>query len=112
MDANESPAQVVFCVTCLKREPQLITAMLANCCLWWPLRLFWKLVIVTFGDDIQLHTNMQSLFRVAIDIGCVILVSGGEEGIHQAKSKEESALDKPSWMPKLPVVDAENLGCR
>ena len=42
---------VVFCVTCMRRDAQLIAAMTVNVSLWWSLRKYWRLVIVTFTKD-------------------------------------------------------------
>ena len=92
---------VVFCTTALKRDDQVLTAMLINCCLWWHLRSFWKLVIVTFGDDNILQAHLRQALSVCIEVGCVILCSGGSKGLDVAKSTTEH-LDMPSWMPRLP----------
>ena len=51
--------RLVFCVTCLKREEQLVTAMVLNVSLWWSLRNYWRLVIVTFADDEDLQCELQ-----------------------------------------------------
>ena len=32
--------RLVFCVTCLRREVQLVTAMVLNVSLWWSLRKY------------------------------------------------------------------------
>ena len=48
---DEDDVRVIFCVTCMKREPQLMASMAMNVCLWWSLRKYWRLVIVRFCND-------------------------------------------------------------
>jgi len=93
-------AVVVFAVTCLKRDQQLLTAMLVNCCLWWPLRKYWRLVIVTFDDDTVVQRNLALLLQLPLDTGNVTLASGGQMGRTMALTRDD--IDQPVWMPKLP----------
>lgn len=93
-------ATVVFCVTCLRRPLQLLAAMAVNCCLWWPMRKHWKLVITTFGDDADIITNLCELLDLPCRTGNVLITSGGDFGLDA--TRQGRALDKPSWMPNLP----------
>lgn len=90
---------VVFCVPCLLRDQQLVTAMAVNVALWWPLRRNWRLVIVTFGRDDHLVATLTSLLELPIDMGVVIIASGGSLGVHRATV---GTADVPPWMPNLP----------
>ena len=92
--------RVIFCVTCMKREPQLIPAMALNVCLWWSLRKYWRLVIVTFREDDMLQRDLCELLAVPIASGNVVLASGGTAGEHIARL--ELPTDRPHWMPRLP----------
>jgi hypothetical protein len=91
--------RLVFCVTCLRREVQLVTAMVLNVSLWWSLRKYWRLVIVTFADDKDLQCELQRLMELPIETGNVVLCSGGECGKQLAADK--MATDRPDWMPRL-----------
>ena len=91
---------IVFCVTCLERADQLMCAMLVNVCLWWSLRKYWRLVIVTFADDEDLQEELGKSLRLAIETGNVVLASGGKAGV--AKSQCGHPTDRPSWMPAAP----------
>ena len=91
--------RLVFCVTCLKREEQLVTAMVLNVSLWWSLRKYWRLVIVTFADDKDLQCELQRLMTLPIETGNVVLCSGGECGKQLAADR--MATDRPDFMPRL-----------
>ena len=91
--------RLVFCVTCLRREIQLVTAMVLNVSLWWSLRKYWRLVIVTFADDNDVQCELQDLLKLPIETGNVVLCSGGDCGKQLAKKK--MATDRPDWMPRL-----------
>ena len=96
---------IVFCVTCLRREQQLLTAMMLNLALWWSLRKYWRLVIVTFAEDKDVHRDLQRLMRLPIETGNVVLCSGGECGKHLAANKMET--DRPDWMPRVSTDDSD-----
>ena len=68
---------ITFCVTCLRREVQLVTAMMVNVSLLWSLRKYWRLVIVTFAEDFAVQRQLQQLMRLPIETGNVVLCSGG-----------------------------------
>ena len=92
--------RIIFCVTCFKREDQLVAAMMVNVSLWWSLRKYWRLVIVTFADDWQVQRQLQKLMKLPIDTGNVVLASGGDTGQHLARSL--SVTDRPVFMPQQP----------
>ena len=48
---------ITFCVTCMRREDQLVTAMMVNVSLWWSLRKYWRLVIMTFAEDFEVQKS-------------------------------------------------------
>ena len=100
---------VVFCTHCLKRDKQLMVAAAVNCCLWWPLRKYWRLVIVTFGDDVETMERLQQMLAIAIECGNVVLASGGEHARFTIARGE--GYDKPVWMPTKPLAmgDEENI---
>ena len=79
---------IVFCVTCLRREEQLLTAMMLNLSLWWSLRKYWRLVIVTFAEDKDVQRQLQQLMKLPIEAGNVVLCSGGESGLQLAARKK------------------------
>ena len=95
---------IIFCVTCMKRDDQLLTAMMLNVSLWWPLRKYWRLVIVTFADDEKVQRELQLLMKLPIETGNVVLCSGGVSGQHHAA--ENPNTDKPDWMPQQPTDDS------
>ena len=102
--------RLVFCVTCLRREIQLVTAMVLNVSLWWSLRKYWRLVIVTFADDNVLQCELQELLKLPIETGNVVLCSGGDCGKQLAAKK--MATDRPDWMPRLSTdVPAGGIVC-
>ena len=101
-DAND--LCLVFCVTCLRREEQLLTAMMLNLSLWWSLRKYWRLVIVTFAEDKKVQQVMQKLMRLPIETGNVVLCSGGESGQQLAAGKIET--HRPDWMPRESTDDS------
>ena len=102
--------RVVFCVTCLKRDVQLVTAMVLNVSLWWSMRNYWRLVIVTFADDEDLQCELQRLMKLPIETGNVVLCSGGKCGKQLAADK--LATDRPDWMPRLSTdVSAGGIVC-
>ena len=93
--------RIIFCVTCFKREDQLVAAMMVNISLWWSLRKYWRLVIVTFADDWQVQRQLQRLMKLPTDTGNVVLASGGDTGQHLARSM--SVTDRPFFMPQQPL---------
>ena len=95
---------IVFCVTCLRREKQLLTAMMLNLSLWWSLRKYWRMVIVTFAEDKDVQRDLQRLMRLPIETGNVVLCSGGECGKQLAANKMET--DRPDWMPRVSTDDS------
>jgi hypothetical protein len=102
--------RVVFCVTCLKRDDQLVTAMVLNVSLWWSMRNYWRLVIVTFADDEDLQCELQRLMKLPIETGNVVLCSGGKCGKQLAADK--LATDRPDWMPRQSTdVSAGGIVC-
>ena len=92
--------RVTLCVTCMRRELQLMAAMAINVCLWWSLRKYWRLVIVTFCEDQDLQTNLAELLAVPIASGNVVLASGGTAGEYISRSP--GPTDRPTWMPRMP----------
>ena len=92
--------RVILCVTCMSREPQLMAAMAINVCLWWSLRKYWRLVIVTFFEDYELQRDLAELLAVPIESGHVVLASGGTAGEYISRSGRPT--DRPGWMPRLP----------
>ena len=102
--------RLVFCVTCLRREIQLVTAMVLNVSLWWCLRKYWRLVIVTFADDNVLQCELQELLKLPIASGNVVLCSGGDCGKQLVANK--MGTDRPDWMPRKPTdVPAGGIVC-
>lgn len=99
-DSLKNDDVIVFATHCLNRNVQLVTAMAVNVCLWWPLRRHWRLVITTFGADTELVMQLREMLSLAIDIGVVVLTSGGDFGVHCSSTRQETA--KPAWMPRLP----------
>ena len=94
---------MIFCVTCLGREDQLLTATLVNCPLWWTMRAHWRLVIVTFGEDERAVRMLRDLAAPAIASGNLVLASGGKAGVARAMSGAVVApRDMPHWMPEKP----------
>jgi hypothetical protein len=91
---------IVFCVTCLKRADQLMCAMLVNVSLWWSLRKYWRLVIVTFAEDEELQGQLQKSLRLPIETGNVVLASAGKAGL--TLSQCGKSTDRPLWMPAAP----------
>ena len=104
---DENNVRVIFCVTCLKREQQLMAAMAMNVCLWWTLRKYWRLVIVTFCNDATLQADLQKLLKVPIESGNVVLASGGTAG--EQISQPGKPTDRPGWMPRLPGEKKEKV---
>ena len=91
---------VVFCVTCMRRDAQLIAAMTVNVSLWWSLRKYWRLVIVTFTKDEDVQEMLQKHLKLAIESGNVVLASGGETGHLLAVGGNLTC--RPTWMPEMP----------
>ena len=89
---------IVFCVTCMRREDQLLTAMMLNLSLWWSLRRYWRLVILTFSEDEDVQRELQRLMKLPIETGNVVLCSGGESGRQLAAQKKDrqTRLDAPA----------------
>ena len=50
-DLVPDDVRVIFCVSCFRRDMQLLAAMAINCAVWWSLRRHWRLAICTFGED-------------------------------------------------------------
>ena len=92
---------VVFCVTCMKRDAQLIAAMTVNVSLWWCLRKYWRLVIVTFTNDDDVQEKLQEHLKLAIESGNVVLASGGEAG--RLLAVGGNLTHRPEWMPETPL---------
>ena len=67
--------------------------MMLNLSLWWSLRKYWRLVIVTFAEDKDVHRDLQRLMRLPIETGNVVLCSGGECGKQLAANKNASGVD-------------------
>ena len=91
---------VVFCVTCMKRDAQLIAAMTVNVTLWWSLRKYWRLVIVTFAKDDDVQEELQKHLKLAVESGNVVLASCGEAGHLLAVGGNLTCT--PTWMPERP----------
>ena len=99
-DDTEDPIRVIFCVSCFRRNPQLLAAMAINCALWWSMRQYWRLAICTFGEDVQTVKEIQTYFRVFIECGLLVIGSGGTMGNDLTST---DSCWKPKWMPKLPT---------
>ena len=95
--------KVVFCVTCLAREVQTVACAQLNVTMWWRLRRYWRLVIVTLGEDES--TVEQLIYRLsfAIDLGLVKICSGGDVGARLVA--EGTHGGKPEWMPDKPFEE-------
>ena len=91
--------RVVFCITCLKRDEQLMTALAINIVLWWQYRQYWRMAICTFGEDDNLVSRLEQVFKKAFDAGLLVLASGGSTG---KKRAADGAYSKPKWMPLKP----------
>jgi len=92
--------KVVFCVTCLAREIQTVACALLNVTMWWRLRRYWRLVIVTFGEDEFVVEHLTTHLCYAIDLGLVKICSGGTVGARLAAEGKHDG--KPEWMPDKP----------
>ena len=73
---------------CLAREIQTVDCALLNVTMWWRLRRYWRLVIVTFGDDDDVSTKLATHLALPIDLGLVVLCSGGTRGKAIAATKD------------------------
>ena len=71
-------AEILFCVTCFKRDEQLKKALPLNLVCLAPYRHFVKIVLVTFGPDQTLQQWLQNELAWALEEGLLKLGSGGE----------------------------------
>ena len=85
----------------MRRDAQLIAAMTVNVTLWWSLRKYWRLVIVTFTQDDDVQEELQKHLKLAIESGNVVVASGGETG--QLLAIGGNLTCRPTWMPETPL---------
>lgn len=95
----EESERIVFCITCLKRDPQLLSALAINCVLWWPMRKYWRIALCTFGDDETLCCELKDQFKLMIELGLLVIASGGA---HERSCTARGQAEKPAWMPEKP----------
>ena len=112
LEGTEDHIRVIFCVSCFRRNEQLLAAMAINCALWWSMRKYWRLAICTFGEDETTVNEIKAYFRMFIDCGLLVIGSGGEMGNRRTDSGECCTL---KWMPRRPIgtsthEDDEELG--
>jgi hypothetical protein len=95
----DSPGRILFCVTCMGRQEQLMTSLAINLAITfrWRRRVCW--CVVLFGDDRDTWDAIQREFRPFCDAGFLLVASGGDSGRRMAAS---GSLDAPAWMPPVP----------
>ena len=95
-DLVPDDVRVIFCVSCFRRDMQLLAAMAINCAVWWSLRRHWRLAICTFGQDEATIATIKKHFDMFIKIGVLVIGSGGRSG---ELRWSEGMAEAPRWMP-------------
>ena len=93
--------EVLFCVTCFKREEQLKKALPLNLVCLAPYRHSVKIVLVTFGPDQALQDWLQNELAWALEEGLLKLGSGGEASDLGTDSPAGSWATRDGHIPRL-----------
>ena len=91
-----------YCVTCMNRGQQALTALLLNAVALWPFRNEVRIAVLLFGADCATYAILHAQLWPAIQIGMIFLGSGGERGRMYASTH---GVDAHDWMPGLPDED-------